>query len=131
MYGLASFDLKRDGPVVIEVPPSTLGGINDLWQHAIADIGLTGVDKGGKFLLLPPDHTGREPDGYLVVKCSTYCITVGVRGFQVDSKPDKAVALVKTTRAYPLAQADNPPAMTFVNGSHVEIDTLFSDDAFL
>ena len=64
VYGLCSLDLKRDGPVVIEVPPGMLGGINDLWQHALADIGLTGVDKGrgGKFLLLPPDHTGPVPE---------------------------------------------------------------------
>jgi hypothetical protein len=34
---------------------------------------------------------------------------------------------MKTTRIYPLAQAANPPAMTFVNGSHQEIDTIFSD----
>ena len=52
---------------------------------------------------------------------------MGVRGFQVDGKPDQAVALMKTTRIYPLSQAANPPAMTFVNGSHQEIDTIFSD----
>src|SRR6267154_6076057 len=50
-----------------------------------------------------------------------------MRGFQVDGKTDKAVALMKTTRVYPLAKSANAPAMTFVNGSHQEIDTLFSD----
>jgi hypothetical protein len=131
VYGLCSFDLKRDGPVVIEAPPSMLGGINDLWQHVLADIGLTGVDKGkgGKFLVLPPDHDGPVPEGYFIVKSPTYGANMGVRGFQVDGKPDQAVALIKTTKVYPLAQAGNPPQMTFVNGSHTEIDTLFSDDA--
>ena len=94
------------------------------------DIGLTGVDKGkgGKLLLLPPDYTGSVPEGYLAGKSSTYCVNLGVRGFQVDGKPDKAVALMKTTRIYPLTKAANPPAMTFVNGSHQEIDTIFSDN---
>jgi hypothetical protein len=54
-------------------------------------------------------------------------VNLGVRGFQADGKPDKAVALMKTTRVYPLTKAANPPAMTFVNGSHQEIDTIFSD----
>jgi hypothetical protein len=45
----------------------------------------------------------------------------------VEDKTDKAVAVMKTTRVYPLAKSANPPAMTFVNGSHQEIDTLFSD----
>ena len=130
VYGLCAIDLKRDGPVVIEVPAMMLGGIADLWQRSIMDIGLTGVDKGkgGKLLLLPPDYTGSAPEGYLAAKASTYRVTLGVRGFQVDGKPDKAVALMKTTRVYPLSQAANPPAMTFVNGSHQEIDTIFSDN---
>ena len=130
VYGLCSIDLKRDGPVVIEVPAMMLGVVSDLWQRSIMDIGVTGGDKGegGKLLLLPPDYTGSAPEGYLAGKSSTYCVTLGVRGFQVDGKTDKAVALMKTTRVYPLSKAANPPAMTFVNGSHQEIDTVFSDN---
>jgi hypothetical protein len=129
VYGLCAIDLKRDGPVVIEVPAMMLGGVSDLWQSSIMDVGLTGVDKGkgGKLLLLPPDHRGSVPEGYLAGKASTYCANLGLRGFQVDGKPDEAVALMKTTRIFPLAKAANPPAMTFVNGSHQEIDTIFSD----
>lgn len=130
VYGLCAIDLKRDGPVVIEAPAMMLGGVNDLWQKSIMDIGVTGVDKGkgGKLLLLPPDYTGSVPAGYLSGKASTYRVVLGVRGFQVDGKPDKAVALMKTTRVYSLSEAANPPAMTFVNGSHQEIDTIFSDN---
>jgi hypothetical protein len=129
VYGMCSLDLKRDGPVVIEAPAMILGGLIDLWQRQIIDIGPTGADegKGGKFLLLPPGYDGPVPDGYFVAKATTYAVSLGVRGFQVDGKPDQAVVLMKTTRIYPLAQAANPPAMTFVNGSHQEIDTIFSD----
>jgi hypothetical protein len=131
VYGICAIDLKRDGPVVIEGPAMILGGVSDLWQREVMGIGPTGIDKGqgGKFLLLPPDYSGSIPEGYLTGKASTWCVVLGVRGFQVEGKTDKAVALMKTTRVYPLSDAANPPAMTFVNGSHQEIDTIFSDTA--
>ena len=130
VYGLAAIDLKRDGPVVVEVPPKMLGGFSDMWQEQIAGIGPTGADQGqgGKFLLLPPGHEGPVPDGYLVGKSKTFGVVLGVRGFLVDGKPDEAVALMKSSKIYPLSQAGSPPAMTFVNGSGKEIDTLFRDD---
>lgn len=130
VYGLCSFDLKRDGPVVVEAPPMMLGGFNDMWQNEIAGVGPTGVDKGkgGKFLLLPPAYSGNIPNGYMVLKCPTYEVSMGVRGFLQDGKPDKAVALLRTTKVYPLSQASNPPAMAFVNGSGKEVSTVFADD---
>ena len=129
VYGLCAIDLKRDGPVVIEAPAMLLGGISDLWQREIMGIGPTGRDqgKGGKFLLLPPDHDGAVPDGYMSAKSQTYGVVFGVRGFQSAGGTAQAVSLMKTTRVYPLSQAANPPATTFVNGSHKEIDTIFSD----
>ncbi|MEK1944129.1 MULTISPECIES: DUF1254 domain-containing protein [Ensifer] len=38
------------------------------------DVGPAGVDKGkgGKYLILPPDHSGAIPDGYIVLPSSTY-----------------------------------------------------------
>lgn len=130
VYGLCAIDLKRDGPVVIEAPAMMLGGASDLWQREIMGIGPTGPDegKGGKLLLLPPDFNGAVPAGYLSAKSSTYGVVVGVRGFQVEGKPDKAVALMKTTQIYPLSQAATPPRTRFVNGSHRQIDTIFRDD---
>lgn len=129
VYGLISLDLKRDGPVVLEMPPKLLGGITDMWQNENAGIGPMGADKGegGKFLLLPPGYTGSVPDGYITVQCTNYRMSLGVRGFQVEGKTDHAVGLMKTTKIYPLANAANPPATTFVNGSGKEIDTVFPD----
>ncbi len=130
VYGLAAIDLKRDGPVIVEVPPKMLGGFSDLWQEQIAGIGPTGTDKGvgGKFLLLPPGYDGPVPGGYLVGKAKTFGVVLGMRGFLVDGKPGPAVALMKKTRIYPLSQADKPPQMAFVNGSGNEIDTLMAED---
>jgi len=129
VYGLCSIDLKRDGPTVIEVPPNMLGGVSNLWQGEILGIGPTGADKGQgvKFLVLPPHYEGKPPQTYMIARSPTYRILLGVRGFQVDGKTDKAVALMKGARVYPLAKAANPPAMTFVNGSGQPIDTLFPD----
>ena len=81
--GLCAIDLKRDGPVVIEAPAMLLGGISDLWQREILGIGPTGHDKGtgGEFLLLPPDHRGGVPDGYMTAKSQTYGVVLGMRGF--------------------------------------------------
>ncbi|SEW52828.1 DUF1254 domain-containing protein [Chitinophaga arvensicola] len=130
VYGLASLDLKRDGPVVIELPAMMLGGISDMWQNELAGIGPTGADKGlgGKFLLLPPGYSGKVPGGYITLKCTTFKVSLGVRGFMQDGKPDKAVALMKTTKIYPLSAATNPPATSFVNGSGKEVNTIFSDN---
>src|SRR5262245_4335789 len=129
VYGLAGLDLKRDGPVVIEVPPMMLGGISDIWQSEIAGIGPTGIDggKGGKVLVVPPDHDGAIPNGYLAARATTNRVVLGVRGFQVDGSTDHAVGLMKAARIYPLAQGDAPQEMTFVDGSGQAIDTIFAD----
>jgi hypothetical protein len=131
VYGLCAIDLRRDGPVVIEVPPMMLGGVTDLWQREIAEIGPTGLDggKGGRFLLLPPDQESSPANGHLIARASTYGALLGVRGFLVDGKPDRAVALMKSTRVYSLAEAAQPPSMMFINGSHRQLDTIFPDTA--
>ncbi|CAG9231464.1 conserved exported hypothetical protein [Paraburkholderia tropica] len=130
VYALAALDLKRDGPVVVEAPPHLLGGASDLWQSEVAGIGPTGDDKGqgGKFLILPPGYTGKVPPGYIVRRSRTYRVVLGLRGFMVEGKTAPAVALMKQTRVYPLAQAAHPPATTFIDGSTHPIDTLFSDN---
>jgi hypothetical protein len=109
----------HDGPLVLEVPPGVLGMINDSWERWVADLGLTGPDKGegGKYVLLPPGHDGEVPDGYFVVRSRTYGLLSVWRGFlDKHGDPHPAVEVIKaTTRVYPLGQADRPPAMRFVN----------------
>ena len=104
VYGLCAIDLKRDGPVVVEAPPTVLGGMSDLWQREIMGIGPTGCDqgKGGKFLLLPPDHEGPVPDGHIAARSQTYCVVFGVRSFRSADGADPAVSVMKTARIYPL-----------------------------
>lgn len=62
------YDLKADGPIVIDVPPGLQGILEDFFQRPICsegdldgrvwcgDVGLPGPDKGlgAKYLILPP-----------------------------------------------------------------------------
>lgn len=129
VYAIAVLDLKTDGPTVIEAPPHMLGFLQDGVQRYVADIGVLGPDKGqgGKFLVLPPGYTNGVPDGYFVAKSPTYSTMFAIRGFQVGGSTDQAVALMKQCRVYPLAQADSPPAMDYINASDHDIDTVFPD----
>lgn len=130
VYALGQLDLKTDGPTVIEAPPHMLGFIQSIIQRFIADIGPLGADKGkgGKFLVLPPDFKGSQPEGYFVSQSPTYSVSFGVRGFQVEGKTDQAVALMKQIKVYPLAKASSPLPMKFMNGSGKSINTVFPDN---
>jgi hypothetical protein len=129
VYAIAGLDLKRDGPVVAELPGGLLGGVADLWQDEVAAIGPTGIDKGqgGKLLILPPGHAGEVPGGYLVAHATSYRVVLGVRGFLVNGKPDDAVARMRQLKIYPLASAGSAPAMAYADVSNTDIDTLFRD----
>ena len=110
----------RNGPLVVEVPPKVLGLINDMWYRWVVDVGIVGPDKGqgGKYLILPPGYQGDVPQGYTVVRPSTFSNLVIWRSFLVDGDPKPGVDLVKkTAKVYPLASAANPPAVSFVDMS--------------
>ncbi len=111
----------KDGPLVLEVPPMVLGGINDIWFRWVIDLGITGPDKGkgGKYLLLPPGYDGDVPEGYHVVRSQTYNLWVPWRSFLVDGDPAPGVESVKKyTKIHPLAEKDEPaPDLTFVDVS--------------
>ncbi len=121
IYNFTWIDTKN-GPVVIEAPPRILGLIDDFWYRWVADVGLTGADKGagGKYLVLPPDYTGEVPAGYFIVRPSTYGTWFVFRAFLVDGSTKPSVASVKQhLRIYPLADAANPLPMKFVNASGI------------
>jgi hypothetical protein len=113
-------DLHK-GPLVLEVPPKVLGLIDDMWYHWVADVGITGADKGkgGKYLLLPPGYKGKVPKGYFVVRPQTFSVWIPWRSFLVDGDPKPGVDLVKKfTKIYPLSQAKKPPTPKFVDVSN-------------
>jgi hypothetical protein len=121
IYSFIWLDTKK-GPLVVEIPPGVLGLINDFWYRWVADVGITGEDrgKGGKYLILPPGYKGEVPTGYFVVRPSTFGSWMPFRSFLVDGSTKPGVESVKRhLKIYHLSEAANPPAMKFVNASGV------------
>ena len=101
-----------NGPIVFEAPPAVAGSINDMWYRWVADIGLTGADKGngGKYLILPPGYNGPIPSGYSIVQPQTFNNWLFWRSVPTKQYPQPSTDLVKQyTRIYPLSEAANPP----------------------
>ena len=121
IYNFIWLDSKK-GPLVLEIPPEVLGGVNDFWYRWVADVGITGEDKGigGKYLVLPPDYKGDVPSGYVVLRPNTFGNWLFFRAFVVDGSTKPGVERVKKNlKIYQLSDAANPPAMKFVNGSDI------------
>ncbi|MFO1090644.1 MAG: DUF1254 domain-containing protein [Hyphomicrobiales bacterium] len=130
IYSFIWIDTK-DGPIVVEIPPKVLGTINDFWYKWVVDVGLTGPDKGagGKYLILPPGYTGAVPDGYIVVRPTTYGMWTVFRSFLVDGKTGPGVEDVKNNlKIYPLSQKDNPKPANLVNASGVPANFVMPTD---
>src|SRR5882672_8290391 len=137
IYVFPFFNTKDAGPMVLEIPPadegSITGSIDDAWQTALEDVGPAGVDKGkgGKYLILPPGYHDKAPAGYIALPSSTYAGYVVLRSnlkSGSDADVAKAVAYGKRVRLYPLAQAANPPATTFVDVIDVVFDNTIPYD---
>lgn len=132
VYASAFMDLERDGPTVVEVPEGIgPGTVNDAYFRFVVDMGMPGPDKGkgGKYLIVPPGYKDPLPEGYFVAQSPSYTNWIILRGFLVDGKPDAASKQFKEgLKIYPLAQAKNPPAMEFINGSKKPINTIHANN---
>jgi hypothetical protein len=139
LYFMAFFNTKDVGPVVLETPPADSGGslnanIVNIWQAPLEDAGLLGVDRGAgaKFVILPPNHTEKVPDGYVALKPGTYGSYALIRSnlkSHSDADVAASVAYGKRVRVYPLSQAANPPATTFTDVKDVTFDSTIRYDA--
>jgi hypothetical protein len=137
IYLMPFFNTKDAGPMVLEIPPADNGVINgtvmDAWQVPLEDVGPAGVDKGkgGKYLILPPGYAAGVPDGYIALPSPNYQGYALLRSIlQSGSDVDvaKAVAYAKRIKVYPLSQAANPPATTFVDAIDVVFDSTIPYD---
>jgi hypothetical protein len=141
--GFAFLDLKKDGPIVIEVPPGLQGIIDDFRQRPIpsigeiegrrwsGDVGLPGPDrgKGGQYLILPPDYAGEIPPGYFTYRSGTYGVFVFWRGFFTDPKQLQGpVRVMEQTRIYPLGKKNTAKPMQFPDASGVPANMLHPHD---
>ena len=122
-YGSMFLDLKADGPTVIENPPNSLCVLDDFWFRYVADLGLAGPDQGagGKYLILPPGYDGDKPSGYFTYRSPTFTNWLVVRALG-------GVEDIVKTRVYPLAQAADPPQMTYLNIADKTQNTVHAND---
>jgi hypothetical protein len=106
--------------------------VDDADFRWVTDVGLTGPDKGhgGKYLFVPPGHTGKLPEhGYHVAKPRTNRVVVFYRAFVEKGNIAAAVEGVKSKAAvYPLSAAAKPPATQFVNVSGKKFNTISAND---
>jgi hypothetical protein len=132
IYFMPFINTRDVGPVVLEIPPADEGSITgtvmDVWQSALEDVGPAGVDKGkgGKYLILPPDHKDQAPAGYIPLASQTYEAYALLRSIPKsggEADVAKAVASGKRVRLFPLSQAANPPATTLVDAVDVVYDS--------
>jgi len=109
-YLIGYVNLERTGPLVIQYPKGlTAGGLLDMWQRPITDMGLSGPDKGegGKYLVVPPGQKApKDVEGYRVFESPTNNIFHAFRVLTTDSK--EAEVLKSSYQAYPYAKRDNP-----------------------
>jgi hypothetical protein len=137
IYLMPFFNTKDVGPMVLEIPPADDGVINgtimDAWQVPLEDVGPAGVDKGkgGKYLILPPNHSAAVPDGYIALPSNNYqgyALLRSVLKSGSDADVAKAVAYAKRIKLYPLSQAANPPSTTLVDAIDVVYDSTIPYD---
>ncbi len=130
-YVTATTDLRK-GPVVLEVPKATenanlFGQVADDWFITIADIGPIGLDegKGKKILLLPPGYKGKVPDGYAVVKSTSYILDFAFRSVPApEGTEEDAYAMSKSIKMYYLSELPNPKPTRFVDPINTQWSTL-------
>ena len=119
IYLMTFYDISN-GPIVLDVPAaedsgSFNGNIVTLWQMPLEDVGLLGVDKGagGKFVLVPPGHTGELPEGFIPLQSDTltgYALLRSNLKSHGDADVAASVAYGKRIKVYPLSQAGQPAA---------------------
>ncbi|MCZ6643146.1 MAG: DUF1214 domain-containing protein [Gammaproteobacteria bacterium] len=122
----------KDGPIVIEIPPSAdgigvFGTLLDAWQRPIDDVGAVGRDKGlgGTYVLLPAGYEGPIlPNAFTYQQRTDHGFAV-LRPILPDRSNEtlaKAAKFAQSIRIYPLAQADDPPEMNYVDTYDVLIE---------
>ncbi|MDX2319301.1 MAG: DUF1254 domain-containing protein [Moritella sp.] len=155
VYAGAMLDLEKDGVTVVEIPAGAgPGTLNDAFFRFVVDMGAPGPDaqKGGTYVILPPDYEGelkptlnamqdRDKDTRAsimigdtqqkvwITQSTSYNNWLILRGFLKDGKPDHAANMWRTgLKIYPLADANNPKKMKFINGSGKYFNTVHAND---
>ncbi|WP_405634369.1 DUF1214 domain-containing protein [Streptomyces sp. NBC_01178] len=125
----AGLNLRKSGPLVVELPAGPLVGlVDDHYHQWLVDLGLPGrnAPDGGRVLLLPPGYEERVPadeDGFEVVRCDTWQVLCALRALPLGGDLAAANALLTSVRVYPLDRRDDPPAFSFLDCDEQPMDT--------
>jgi hypothetical protein len=114
LYAFGFWDMAVQGPLVVDVPAGlTAGGVMDLWQQPLCDMGQTGPDKGegGRYLIVPPGHAPIEAPGHHVFASPSNQVWFATRG--LDPDPVKAETKVKEHRLYGWHDRADPPVSQY------------------
>jgi hypothetical protein len=113
-----------------------IGMFTDFFQRTLTDVGAIGPDRarGGLYLLLPPGYDGKVPQGYFVVRSSTFNVFLFFRTVmaQGDGGPDPrpAADIAEQTQVYPLWDEEkNIKPMEFPNASGRRLDMMYPVDS--
>jgi hypothetical protein len=115
IYAMSFWNLEKQGPLVIIVPAgASAGGVLDIWQRPITDVGQTGPDKGlgGKYLLLAPGAPDIVNPEYIVKRSTSNQVWFATRGLGAD--PVAAEALVRKYQLYAYDERPRPPTTRFI-----------------
>jgi hypothetical protein len=139
LYFMGFYDLKASGPMVVEIPPagddgSLNGNFVTLWQTALEDAGLLGVDKGEgiKFVITPPGYAGKIPEGFERLASDTYGGYFLVRSSMKshdEADVQKSIAYGKRVKFYPLSEIGNPRETVFIDVKDKDFDSTIKYDA--
>jgi hypothetical protein len=139
LYFVGFYDTNASGPMVVEIPPagddgSLNGNFVTLWQTALEDAGLLGVDKGKgvRFVITPPGYAGQIPEGFEQLASDTYSGFFLIRSnLKSHSGADvqRSIAYGKRVKFYPLSQIDNPPETVFIDVKDKDFDSTIKYDA--
>ena len=115
IYAMSFWNLAEKGPLVIIVPKgASAGGVLDIWQRPITDVGQTGPDKGqgGKYLILPPGGPEINNPEFTTLRSPTNQVWFATRGLGAD--PVAAEATVRGYQLYAYDDRPRPPVTKFV-----------------
>jgi hypothetical protein len=137
VYATTFLDLKKDGPIVIEIPADSGPGILiDAYSRYVMNFGPPGPDKGkgGKYLILPPGYDEKDYEGivakeFFIAKSTSWVNWFLIRGFLKDGKPNYSSQIFrKGLKIYPLKKTANPPKMEFIKASGETFNTIHSSN---
>jgi hypothetical protein len=138
LYFMGFYDTRASGPMVVEIPPasedgSLNGNFVTLWQTALEDAGLLGVDKGKgvKFVITPPGYAEKIPEGFEQLASDTYGGYFLVRSnlkSHDEADVQKSIAYGKRVKFYPLSEADKPPDTVFIDVKDKDFDSTIKYD---